>query len=70
MAAEFTHDTATIVLILLIILEELVSLREEQMANTRNNECTIHYDLHVAHLKAESGRGMPPATATPETYVL
>ena len=63
MKAEFTHDTATIVLILLIILEELVSLREEQR---------MHYplyDLHVAHLKAESGRGMPPATATPETYV-
>ena len=38
MAAEFTHehDTATIVMILLIILEELVSLRDEQIANTRN----------------------------------
>ena len=40
------------------------------MANTENKECTIHdYLLHVAHLKVESGRGMPPATATPETYV-
>ena len=49
MAAEFTHDTAKIVLILLIILEELVILREEQMANTRNKECTIHYMTYMLH---------------------